>query len=166
MKEGSEQMQKLSRTIPYVSLAVRVFLGVMFVYAGAMKIVDPAGFARAVANYRILPGLLVNPFALVLPWVEIIAGLCLILGVAVEGGALVIGSLLAVFCIALALSLIRGLDISCGCFSTSPEARRIGWSFLVRDLVLTAMAWFVFLQDSGVFSVRHIFSPSSKSSDD
>jgi uncharacterized membrane protein YphA (DoxX/SURF4 family) len=133
-----------SRIIPYASFCARIILGVIFVYAGAVKIMDPPGFAEAVSNYRILPDMLVNLTAVVLPWIEVLAGLCLVTGIWIEGGALLTGGLLAVFFIALTASLARGLDISCGCFSTSAEAQRITWTFLARDLMLMAMAAFVY----------------------
>lgn len=128
----------------WVSFVCRIILGAVFLYAGAIKIVDPEGFARVVGNYRILPDLLVNPTAVILPWVEIAAGCLMIMGIWIEGASLLTGGLLIVFFFALCASLIRGLDISCGCFSTSAEAHRITWSFLVRDLLLLAMAAFVF----------------------
>jgi uncharacterized membrane protein YphA (DoxX/SURF4 family) len=74
-------MKNLSRIIPYASLASRIILGGIFIYAGVIKILDPAGFARDVSNYRMLPDLLVNPFAVVLPWIEVLAGLSLLLGI-------------------------------------------------------------------------------------
>jgi uncharacterized membrane protein YphA (DoxX/SURF4 family) len=156
-------LTRFSRIIPPVSFAARMILGVIFLYAGAVKIIDPSGFARDISNYRILPDLLVNTCAVVLPWIEAISGLSLILGMGIEGGALLIGSLLTVFFIALSSSLIRGLDISCGCFSTSPEAHRITWTFLVRDLSLLAMAGLVFFQDTGIGSMSRIASFFSSS---
>lgn len=40
---------------PYLSLLFRWCLGVIFVYAGLVKIADPLGFALALYNYHILP---------------------------------------------------------------------------------------------------------------
>jgi putative oxidoreductase len=157
-------MKSLSRISPYASFAARLILGGIFIYAGAGKILDPAGFAQAVSNYRMLPDLLVNPFALVLPWIEVIAGFSLLLGIWIPGGSLIIGALLFVFTIALSASLIRGLDISCGCFSTSSEAQTITWSFLARDLLLMAMTVFVFLRDAGTASLSSIVSRFSNPS--
>jgi len=79
--------------------------------------------------------------------------------VGIRGSSLLVGALLTVFFFALSASLVRGLDISCGCFSTSAEAHRITWSYLVRDLLLLAMAAFVFFtgQDRPMF-----FSTSQK----
>jgi len=111
----------------------RILIGVVFIYTGLIHIADPAGFAAAVAAYRILPPFSVNAFALLLPWVELLAGLAIATGIGLEGGALAAIGMLAVFLIALAASLYRGLDISCGCFSTSAAADRISWLYLVRS---------------------------------
>lgn len=123
----------------------RILIGVLFIYTGLIHIADPAGFAAAVAAYRILPPWSVNAFALLLPWVELLAGLAIATGIGLEGGALAAIGMLAVFLIALAASLYRGLDISCGCFSTSAAADRISWLYLARDLALLLVAMFIFL---------------------
>jgi uncharacterized membrane protein YphA (DoxX/SURF4 family) len=148
-----------ARIISLAVFAARIILGVIFIYAGVVKIMDPSGFARAISNYRLLPELLVNLSAVILPWVEVIAGLSLVFGIWIEGGSLVTGGLLSVFFVALSASLVRGLDISCGCFSTSTEAQRITWSFLIRDLLLIAMAVFIFFTGPA----RRGFSPFSRS---
>jgi putative oxidoreductase len=157
-------MDRLSRISHYASFAARIILGAIFIYAGFIKILDPSDFARAVSNYRILPDLLVNLFSLILPWIEVLAGLSLLLGIWVPGGSLIIGALLFVFTIALSMALMRGLDISCGCFSTSPDAQTITWSYLARDLILLTMTVIVFFQDAGTASLCRLFSRFSKSS--
>lgn len=132
---------------------VRIALGVMFVYAGLTKIVAPAGFALAVYNYHILPAQLVNLTAVVLPWVEVTAGACLVLGLWTPGGALIVSSLLFVFTLALGFNLSRGLDIACGCFSSSPTAERITWWYLLRDGSLLVAALGVLFYDRGLFAL-------------
>jgi putative oxidoreductase len=144
------------RISPYVALAFRVVLGCMFLYTGVIHTLDPKGFADAVSNYRILPAVLVNPFAVVLPFIEMMTGAALILGILIPGSSLIIAGLLGVFALALGIALFKGLDISCGCFTTSREARSISWIYLVRDLALLAMAGFVFCFDAGVASIRKI----------
>lgn len=128
-----------------VALVFRICIGVLFLYAGIIKAGDPAGFAVAIGNYQILPQWAVNPAAMVLPWVEVLIGLTLILGFWIEGGSLFASVLFAVFSFALAFNLIRGLDISCGCFSASPQ--KINWLYFLRDLGLMAMSIFVFCYD-------------------
>jgi uncharacterized membrane protein YphA (DoxX/SURF4 family) len=152
MNQGAPQ----TMISPSIALAFRIVLGCMFLYTGVVHALDPKGFAEAVANYRILPAVLVNPFAVALPFVELITGMALILGILIPGSSLIIAGLLFVFTLALGIALFKGLDISCGCFTTSKEAQRISWIYLARDLGLLAMATFVFCFDTGVASIRRI----------
>jgi len=134
--------------------AARVVLGALFFYAGAIKIVDPAAFALAVYNYHILPAWLVNMTAIILPWVEVGAGICLVLGLWIPGGALIVSTLLLVFTVALGFNLSRGLDIACGCFSTSATAEKITWWYLLRDSSLMAASFMVLFGDQGRYSLE------------
>ena len=38
-----------------INIAIRVILGGVFVFAGVVKIIDPATFANDIGNYRLLP---------------------------------------------------------------------------------------------------------------
>ena len=49
--------------------------------AALPKIGDPPGFAHMIYNYKILPGPLVNPAALVMPWAELLMGVALVCGI-------------------------------------------------------------------------------------
>jgi uncharacterized membrane protein YphA (DoxX/SURF4 family) len=119
----------------WLVLAARVFLGGVFLYACADKILHPADFARAVYNYQILPDQLVNLAALLLPWLELLLGVCLITGFGLPGAVLWSSGMLGVFFLALVFNMIRGLDVHCGCFSSSPDpagSAPVAW-YLVRD---------------------------------
>ena len=139
-----------------ICLLFRVILGGIFFYAGSVKILDPQGFAQAVYNYHLLAGWAINPLAIVLPWIEVIAGAGLVLGVFIHGGSLVISGMLAMFACALGFNLVRGLDISCGCFSTAHNAAPITWMYLVRDLLLMCMGICVFYFDSGRYAFKNM----------
>jgi uncharacterized membrane protein YphA (DoxX/SURF4 family) len=121
----------------------RLILGCMFVYAGVMKILDPAGFAQAIVNYRILPLWMVNGAAILLPWVEVLAGLSLVMGLLLPGGSFLIAGLLLVFACSLGFDLWRGLDISCGCFGSGRDA--ITWLTFLRDALLFGAACLVWV---------------------
>lgn len=137
----------------HLALLGRIFIGAVFMYAGALKAGDPAAFSAAIANYQILPAWAVNPTAIILPWVEIFIGITLIIGFWIEGGSLLAAALFAVFTCALAFNLARGLDISCGCFSSSPK--KINWLYFYRDLGLFLLSVFVFLYDEYLWSPAH-----------
>jgi uncharacterized membrane protein YphA (DoxX/SURF4 family) len=143
-----------ARLVQVILSAARMVLGALFFYAGAIKIMDPAAFALAVYNYHILPAWLVNMTAIILPWVEVIAGTCLVLGLWIQGGALIVSGLLLVFTVALGFNLSRGLDIACGCFSTSPVAEKITWWYLLRDSFLLAAGLLVMFADQGHYSLE------------
>ena len=149
MSDHEQSWKKIisGRPFQFLLAAARIALGAVFLYAGITKIADPAGFSQAVYNYHLLPSWLVNMTAIILPWVEVVAGTCLVLGLWIPGGALIISTLLFIFIIALGLNLTRGLDIACGCFSTSPAAGKITWWYLLRDSSLLAAALLVLLAD-------------------
>jgi uncharacterized membrane protein YphA (DoxX/SURF4 family) len=112
-------------------------MGGVFLYAGGLKIADPAAFAGSVAAYKLIPTFGNYLVAATLPWVEVLCGLLLVAGYRVRAGATLILLMNLVFVVALTSAIIRGLDIDCGCFrqggpKTSP------WIALLRDLAFIA----------------------------
>lgn len=127
--------------------AVRLVVGGFFIYAGYVKIIDPFAFAKNVYQYQILPDSLINLVALYLPWLELLCGIALILVPRLRRGASGwIFAMLLVFTIAILFSLFRGLDISCGCLSTNPDAAKIGWSKVAENTGLLALTILAFIQ--------------------
>ncbi len=68
----------------------------------------------------------------------------------------VASGMLAVFAVAIVVSLIRGLGITCGCFSTSAGAEPISWLYVVRDLLLLGMGVHILLFDQGYASLARL----------
>lgn len=118
--------------------AARMLLGVVFVYAGALKTLNPEGFADAIAAFQILPGPMINIFALGLPPFEVLVGLMLIFGLRPRLAVFATLIMSAVFTAAIALALGRGLNVDCGCFGLGPASRQKTIIALVRDLILLA----------------------------
>ena len=114
---------------------VAIIIGGLFIYAGVVKIVDPAEFARDIDNYKLLPWQLGVGLAFYLPWLEILAGLALITGVLYRGGVCILTGLMLVFVLATIVAKARGLDISCGCFGHASKYLNFAWH-LVLDLLL------------------------------
>jgi uncharacterized membrane protein YphA (DoxX/SURF4 family) len=132
---------------PVIALICRLALGVLFLYAGIEKIIAPQEFAVAIYNYQLLPDRAINLLALVLPWLEVFLAAGLIAGIYVRGASLISALLFLIFAIALTINLVRGLDISCGCFGAA--SGNINWLYLVRDTSLLAMSLFILLFDRG-----------------
>lgn len=118
-----------------ISIIVRFILGSIFIIAGIPKILDTASFATAVYNYHLLPDTFINLFAIILPWLEVIIGGMLILGIWMPGAVILYNLLMVAFIGALSFNTARGLDISCGCFSTD-SSDIIGKGTIFRDLII------------------------------
>jgi uncharacterized membrane protein YphA (DoxX/SURF4 family) len=129
---------KISRILswPPLQILARLFLGGIFIYASLDKIAHPQDFARIVANYGILPDFLVSLPALALPWLELIAGLCLVCGLWVRSAAILLSLLLLAFILALGINAFRGINLSCGCFSTSATDTENVYVLIFRDLLI------------------------------
>ena len=124
----------------YLLFVVRLIVGAIFIYASIDKIKHPEQFARIVYNYKILPHFAINLFAVILPWLEMVCGLFLVSGIMTKSSALVICSLLVVFIIALSINMFRGVDLSCGCFTTNLANKERISSLIWRDLVLVLLS--------------------------
>lgn len=133
--------------LPLIALICRLILGIIFLYAGVEKIIAPREFAVAIYNYRLLPDQAINLLALILPWLEVFLAAGLIAGIYVRGASLISALLFMIFALALTVNLVRGLDISCGCFGAT--SGNINWLYLVRDTSLLIMSVFTLFFDRG-----------------
>lgn len=102
----------------YLLFLFRLIVGGVFIWAGALKIADPLGFAQNIDNYRIFPHFMSFFLALTLPWVEVVAGAMLILGIWRRPNSLVTSLMLAAFIVLVFSAVIRGIDTDCGCFGS------------------------------------------------
>jgi putative oxidoreductase len=121
---------------PYLSLVSRVVLGGVFLYAGAAKVFDPGGLASSIRAYGLsLPEWFVTLSAHLLPLVEILLGLYLIVGLFTRTAAWVASFLTLLFIVVLVQGALRGLEIDCGCFGSSPGGGASSlWVDVLRDL--------------------------------
>lgn len=89
----------------------RLAIGLLFVYMGFKKAMDPVTFLKLVREYEMFPDniwWLLNFTVATLPWVEILCGLLLLLGIAHRGTALLVMVMLSVFT---PMIWLRGLGI-------------------------------------------------------
>ena len=132
---------------PAVHWLLALAVGGVFVYASLSKIADPQAFAKIIYHYQLigpsasLGFVPANLLAVALPWLELIAGVLLISGVWRREAAWLTALMLAVFVIAVASALFRGIDIqNCGCFALDASGRAAGWKLIAGDLALLIAA--------------------------
>lgn len=116
--------------------ALRWSLGVVFVAASFYKIVSPVSFAHQIYNYKILPVWAINPVALTLPFIQLLCGLALLANKGTRGAAFLLSLMMAAFQAAVASALVRGLNISCGCFKSGGSPAT--WLTVLRDFGIFA----------------------------
>jgi uncharacterized membrane protein YphA (DoxX/SURF4 family) len=143
---------------------LRILFGGVFIYASISKILNPKAFAEVVFNYRVLPDVLINLAAVVLPWIEAIAGLGVVLKRWIVGSLAILNGLLVIFSALILLSIARGIDISCGCFSTEIETVSTGamWLEVLRDIGLLIVGVLLFRYYSAVSGVQSDASEARK----
>ena len=148
----------------YLTLAVRLVVGSVFVYAAIPKILHPEDFAWSIAMYQMLHYSKVHILAICLPWVELLAGLALLLGVRTRAAAVTICGLLVMFVVALTHAITHEIEMTtCGCFSQAGaralEAHRhtVGTSLLYRDVAMFFATGYVWLFEPDRFSLEPIW---------
>jgi hypothetical protein len=97
----------------------------IFIYAGALKTIDPVQFASDIDNYKLLPWPVSVAIAFYLPWLEIFCALGLVFRFLYRGALSILSASIIVFTLATIAAKARGLDITCGCFGHASQH----WSF-------------------------------------
>jgi uncharacterized membrane protein YphA (DoxX/SURF4 family) len=120
----------------YLWRALAIIIGGLFIYAGVVKVIDPAEFARDIDNYKMLPWQVSVWMGLYLPWLEILCGLALIVRVFYRGSVFVLTALMALFIVITIIAKSRGLDISCGCFGHASKYLSFAWHLVLDFLLL------------------------------
>ena len=137
----------------YLLLVARIILGFVFILAAVSKTADPDGFAQAIANYKLLPDFLINIAAIILPWIELSAGLLLLFGISVKENSAILSGLLIIFIAAIFISLLRGLDIECGCFGTV-DGSKVGLQKILENVGLLLLGIILLVFSSSKFSLK------------
>ena len=130
-------------TYRYILPTASLVLAIVFLAAGIPKIFSPGEFSLAIYRFQLVPYSIVNIMAIYLPWIEVSSGILILLPYTRDAAALIITILLFIFTTSLISALIRGLDITCGCFTLNPDAYQIGIHNIVRNICLFAIAVFI-----------------------
>ncbi len=133
------------RRSPYLSVAGRVLLGVIFMAFALSKIMRPAVFALNVVDFGLMPSWGVDLWALALPWAELVVGLFLILGIRTRAAATLIAAMNLIFIVGLVHAIYLHLPINCGCVGEVGEP--VTWLKVLKNTAMVVMCLQIFLYD-------------------
>ena len=119
-------------------LILRLLLAAVFLVAGLAKLADVAGSQRTLRDFGV-PELLSKPFGRLLPLAELAVAIALLPSALAWWGAVGALALLLVFVAGISYNLAHGHTPDCHCFGQLHSAPA-GWSTLIRNLVLAALA--------------------------
>jgi hypothetical protein len=132
-----EKMTPNNKFFPFL---FRMILGLVFLFSGYFKLIDPVLFAESVYNYQVLGMGFSGWVAVFVPMFEVIVGISLIIGFWLFESLLITAALYILFDGMILQAMIRGLDISCGCFSPS-ESGPIDVFKIMQNMLLTLLAF-------------------------
>ena len=127
----------------WLSLIGRLGVGQIFIFAGLVKVADPAEVARSIQAFDVVNNdSMISLAAYVLPWTEIIAGLLLVAGLFTRAAATVILLMLAGFVALIVNAMNQGKELECGCFGKIKLFcdGPLGRCNLIQDGVFAALA--------------------------
>lgn len=127
-----------------LSFTLRLILGLVFVYAGYVKLRQPwYVFAGMIDNYGVVPPSVSELIARILPAFELMLGLVLIAGVCRKTSSAAAVFMLLPFFALMVWAYARGMKIDCGCFG---PGQTLGPRTILRDAALVAAsAWLMLL---------------------
>jgi hypothetical protein len=140
-----------------VQIAVRTLVALVYLSAAVGKLRHWAAFQGVVANYRLLPDMLVAPVAYCLPPFEALLGATLLFGLLSPSAELAAAALLLAFGAAIGINLLRGRrNIDCGCYQSALK-QNLSWTLVMRNGVLALLLGLTLLATRGPADLRMAF---------
>jgi len=96
---------------------IKIILGLLLIFSGITKIVDPSKTVNLMLEFKVIPEFLILIVVSILPILEILIGVLVLFS--------------GFFLISIYGTLI-GLSSDCGCFGSVIKSR-IGWGMVVRN---------------------------------
>lgn len=136
---------RVSKWLNVAHWLTRTGIGLLFFYAGVVKMRDPIHFVESIKAFELTSPRWAEILTFGVPALEAVAGLILLLGITSlwRGAAVTLAGLLAVFCVAIASAWWRGLPVNCGCFGETSGVPTDPVWWLLRNAVLAGVLLFL-----------------------
>ena len=152
-------MNKLSNIFSndYLLLCIRLVIGLLLLFTGLEKIKDIPGFAESILNYRMLPQITINIFAISLAWIELFTGILILIGINTKESSIIVFTMVVIFTLGVFIALLRGLNIDCGCFGTV-LAQKVGIMKILENLIALSLIWILIVNGAGRYVLNYKFN--------
>lgn len=117
-------------------IALRVSMGLVFVVSGTMKAIEPRSFIGTIQAFDLIPDPLVPFTAFTVVTGELFLGTLLLLGIAHRAAGTALIAVLMLFSAAIISALVRGIELSCGCFGAASDEPIGPWTILRNTLII------------------------------
>lgn len=121
---------------PVYSLTIAILIAFVFAAAGIHKTLNFSHHAGVVADYRVVPALVVPLLAPLIIVLEFAVVVLVLIPETRSAGVILTASLLSIYIFSIALNLVRGRTfIDCGC-SWGSQGHQISAWLIVRNLLM------------------------------
>jgi len=127
----------------YLLYLSQILLSIIFIFSGIEKISDVNYFSISLNNYKIFPLFSQNIIVIIFPWIELIFGILLLFGFYKKEISMIFAFFLFGFIVLIFISILRGLDIECGCFGTLSSVK-IGYMKIYENILLLIISLHIF----------------------
>ena len=134
----------------------RWILGLVFVYAGTMKLMEPADFAASLQTFRFVPVWLMKFAVIVFPVFELLVGILLCLRMRLREALFAVNGMCLLFLAVLVTALVRGEPVDCGCFGSGQLSLARVWLAAGRDVVLCSMGGWLYVRELPLVLQEHM----------
>jgi putative oxidoreductase len=134
---------------------LRIAMGMLFIYSGFFKALDPENFGRVIILYDISPEILMPYAAIIFPYIELVIGLLLFFGFRIKASSFLAIILMIFWIIIIGISIFRGKSFDCGCFELQQFgiSEEIGWALVLRDIVFLIVLLLIFYARKHILSI-------------
>lgn len=127
----------------------RIFIGLVFIFSGYVKVIDPVGsgikfgeYFEAFGMHALVPASLV--FGIMLAVVELVIGICMLFGIKVKLVSWATLAFMIFFTILTFVLAVFNPVSDCGCFGDA--IKLTNWETFYKNLVLLPFTIFIFIQ--------------------
>jgi putative oxidoreductase len=102
--------------VAFVFFVLRLAVALVFIYAGAVKMIDPGEFLSQILGMQVVPYWMAYTIAHFVPCVEVVAGFLLMTFSFTCAASVILAFLTLTFILFLTLLHLLDIENSCGCF--------------------------------------------------